>query len=250
MSGPPQSAHIDGMGTMIRKVLGYGLTDLVPADDRINWDSPLLDMTAAPSFDAFADHLLAAPRSDQLHDASEDARFVSARYPHRDLSDCVVHDPESGSERVLVLVPPPYYSEWLRADDTFDYMEAHFEGEPTLEPLIQELRTGIPPFDGRWMDKETGAELHKFNMFRRLLQSGDASPEKLLAAAHHIAALPNTDADPATNVEPLFADAAAAATRLIRLIPIEVRELASFGALFTSPDVWKSLVPVHYTYWA
>ena len=237
------------MGTMIRKVLGYGLTDLEPADDRINWDSPLLDITAAPSFSSFADRLetVTATQFNQLDYASEDVRFLSAKYPHRDLSDCVVHDAENGSERVLVLAPPSYYSEWLRSDDTFDYMEAHFGGEPTLKPKVTELGTGIPPFDGRWMDKETGFELRKFGMFRRLVQSGDASPEKLLSAARHIAPVPETKA---AGTEPLFADASVAAGRLTRLVPPEVRELASFGALFTDPDTWKSLVPIHYTYWA
>jgi hypothetical protein len=33
-------------------------------------------------------------------------------------------------------------------------------------------------------------------------------------------------------------------------VPAEIRELATFGNLFTDPGIWTSLVPVHYTYWS
>ncbi|MBG0738731.1 hypothetical protein IV500_04770 [Paeniglutamicibacter antarcticus] len=253
------------MSTMICKVLGYGLTDLQHGDDRMNWESPLLDFTAAPTFTEFADHPATVKgREFSWLEPAECVRRMGDAHPHRSLDSCVVHNAESGSESVLVLVPPSRANDWSRSDDTFDYLEAHFGDEPDMEPVVRELRTGITPFDGLWMDRETGAELHKFGMFRRLLQSGDPSPERLLAAARSIAVLPNFDADetlgelaagtitgkPVTDTEPLFHDADVAEDRLVRLVPAEVRELASFGHLFTDPDTWKSLVPVHYTYWS
>ncbi|MFB9714064.1 hypothetical protein [Arthrobacter methylotrophus] len=110
---------------------------------------------------------------------------------------------------------------------------------------------GIDPFDGLPM------------RFRRLLQDG-ATPEQLLAAARKISPVPDFDEyeiltslvlgnpmeKPAVESEPLFRDAGAAADRLVRLVPAEIRELASFGNLFTDPGTWKTPVPVHYTYWS
>jgi hypothetical protein len=36
------------MSSTIRKVLGYGLTDVQASDPRINWNSPLLDFNVVP----------------------------------------------------------------------------------------------------------------------------------------------------------------------------------------------------------
>jgi hypothetical protein len=253
------------MSSTIKKVLGYGLTDIQANDPRINWASPLLDFTAAPTFTDFADHLAAVKgREFDWLDPADCVRRLGQAHPRRSLDDCVVYAAETGSDEVLVLVPPSQADDWLRSDDTFDYIEAHFGDEPNLDPVVRELRMGIAPFDGLWMDRETGVELQKVSLFRRLLQSGDATPERLLAAAQKISPVPDFDADaalealatgsraekPAAGSEPLFRDAGVAADRLVRLVPAEVRELAAFGKLFTDPDTWTSLVPVHYTYWS
>jgi hypothetical protein len=253
------------MSSTIRKVLGYALTYVQADDPRINWASPLLDFTAAPTFTDFADHLdTVQGREFSWRDPADCVRRIGQAHPTRGLDDCVVYNAETGSAKVLVLVPPSQADEWLRSGDTFDYVEAHFGDEPNLDPVVRELRMGIAPFDGLWMDKKTGAELQKTSLFRRLLQSGDATPEKLLAAARFISPVPDFDADsalealatgepakkPASDAEPLFRDAGEAADRLVRLVPAEVRELAAFGNLFTETDTWTSLVPVHYTYWS
>ena len=253
------------MSSMIRKVLGYGLTDVQANDPRINWDSPLLDFTAAPTFTDFADHLAAVKdREFNWLDPADTVRALGQAHPSRGLDDCVAYNTETGSAEVLVLVPPSQADDWLRSDDTFDYIEAHFGDEPSLDPVVRELRVGIAPFAGLWMATAPGAELQKACLFRRLLQSGHATPEQLLAAARKISPVPDFDEDaalaaltagaptqkPAVEPEPLFRDAGVAADRLVRLVPAEVRELAAFGNLFTYPGTWTSLVPVHYTYWS
>lgn len=235
------------MSSMIRKVLGYGLTDVHADDPRINWESPLLDFTAAPTFTEFADHLdTVRGREFGWLDPADTVRRLGQAHPTRGLDDCVAYNAESGSDEVLVLVPPSQVNDWLRSDDTFDYIEAHFGDEPNLDPVVRELRMGIAPFDGLWMDKQTGAELQKVSLFRRQLLSGDATTEQLLAAARKITPTEKL----ADETEPIFRDAGEAADRLVRLVPAEVRELAAFGDLFTDPGTWTSLVPVHYTYWS
>lgn len=252
------------MSSNIRKVLGYGLTDVQANDPRINWQSPLLDFTAAPTFTDFADHLDAVKgREFRWLDPADCVRRIGEAHPGRGLDDCVVYDAEHGSDEVLVLVPPSQAGDWMRLDDTFDYIEAHFGDEPDLDPVVRELRVGIAPFDGLWMDSQTGVELQKVSLFRRLLQSSDTTPERLLAAARKISHVPDFDEyealtalvlgtqaeKPADETEPIFRDAGVAADRLARLVPSEVRELAAFGELFTDSGTWTSLIPVHYTYW-
>jgi hypothetical protein len=253
------------MSSTIRKVLGYGLTDLEPGDSRINWASPLLDFTAAPTFTDFAGHLdTVKGREASWLDPAETVRSIGQVHPRRTLDDCVVYNVETGSEKVLVLVPPSQVNDWARSDDTFDYVEAHFGDEPNLDPVVRELRMGIAPFDGLWMDKWTGVELQKTERFRRLLQSGDATPEQLRTAVRFISPVPGFDADeavtslnpdtpavkPKPDDGPFFTDSGVAAERLVRLVPAEIRELAAYGNLFTDPGTWTSLVPVHYTYWS
>jgi hypothetical protein len=255
---------MSGMSSNIRKVLGYGLTDLVDNDPRINWESPLLDFTAAPKFTEFAGHLATVKgREFSWLDPADSVHRFGQTHPLRGLDDCVVYNAETGSDKALVLVPPSQANDWMRLDDTFDYIEAHFGDEPNMDPVVRELRMGIAPFDGLWMDKQTGVELQKVSLFRRLLQSGNATPEQLLAAARKISPVPDFDEyealtslvlgtpvdKPTVETEPLFRDAGEAADRLARLVPAEVRELAKFGELFTDPGTWTSLVPVHYTYW-
>lgn len=246
---------MNGMSSTIRKVLGYGLTDIQPGDPRINWASPLLDFTAAPAFTEFADHLAGVSgREFSWLDPAYVVHGIGQSQPTRGLDDCVVYNAETGSDEVLVLVPPSQANDWLRSGDTFDYVEAHFGDEPNLEPVVRGLRTGIEPFDGLWMDKQTGVELQKTSLFRRLIQSDDATPEQLLAAARKISSVTDPDSRAAAPTPadpgPLFQDAGEAADRLVRLVPAEIRELALFGNLFTDPGIWTSLVPVHYTYWS
>lgn len=232
---------------MIRKVLGYGLTDVQAGDPRINWESPLLDFTAAPTFTDFAGHLDAVKgREVSWLNPADTVRRLGQAHPRRGLDDCVAYNAETGSAAVMVLVPPSQAGDWMRSDDTFDYIEAHFPDEPDLDPVVRELRMGIAPFDGLWMDKWTGIELRKTERFRRLLQSGVASPGELLTAARFIAPVPDFDEyealtslvlgtpieKPATNDGPFFADSGVAAERLVRLVPAEVRELSAFGNLF------------------
>jgi hypothetical protein len=251
------------MSSCIKKVLGYDLTDLEPGDARINWDSPLLDFTLAPTYTDFATHLDSVTnRESRWLEPAEAVRGIGAADPHRRLADCVVHNAETGSPKVMVLVPPSRASDWMRTDGTFDYIEAHFDDGPDLEPVVRELRMGIEPFDGLWMDKANGVELQKVSMFRRLLQDG-ASAEQLHAAVRFISPVPVFDEyetlmslvlgtplkKPAPE-GPYFPDAGVAAERLVRLVPTEIRELAAFGNLFTDPGTWTSLIPIHYTYWS
>ncbi|MET4143963.1 hypothetical protein [Arthrobacter sp. UYCo732] len=232
------------MSLRIRKVLGYALTDVVPSDPRINWDSPLLEQGVTLAFSDFVRHLeTAGPFEDpELEDIDMVRAGIGDLYGYR-LGSCVVHSFDYGLPNVMALVPPSYADTWLQDDNLFDYVEAHLGGEADTDPTLSDV-PGIDPFDGRWMDKATGLELnHNYvRGYRRALELDDEQQD---AAARRIciAGRPRPET-------PLFADAATAASRLTRLVPGEIRELARLGNLFTDPDVWTSLRPVLYTYWA
>jgi hypothetical protein len=238
------------MSLRIRKVLGYALTDVVPSDPRINWDSLLLYQGTSLTFGDFVRHLEA---SEPFEDADlEDVGYVRAaitdQLPHRlayQLSSCVVHSFDHGLSNVMVLVPPSYSSTWIQDDNLFDYVEAHLSGEADTDPSLHDV-PGIDPYDGRWMDKETGLELnHNYvRGYRRALAlNSDTKQHDVAAQRISIARRPRPEA-------PLFADAATAAERLTRLVPWEIRELARLGNLLTEQSTWTALRPVLYTYWS
>ncbi|WP_422759129.1 hypothetical protein [Paenarthrobacter sp. C1] len=234
------------MSLRIRKVLGYALTDIVPDDPRINWDSPLLDLVGVrPTFGDFVDHLEAAdPFEDpELEDVDMVRAGIGRQLPYR-LGSCVVHSFDYGLPNVMTLVPPSYATTWIQDDNIFDYVEAHLGGEADTEPALYDV-PGIDPFDGRWMDKEAGLELnHNYvRGYRRALELNDTEQQEIAARRITVAGHPRPET-------PLFPDAATAAERLTRLVPGEVRELAAFGNLFTEPRIWTSLRPVLYTYWS
>lgn len=232
------------MSTEIRKVLGYALTDVVSDDIRINWDSPLLSTRKSrPSFIDFANWLETEESPFEPLDV-EAIRSDGEAHPYRSVGSCVVHSFHYGLPNVMVLVPPSREDTWIQKDNLFDYIEAHLGDGPSVEPTLNDV-PGIPPFDGRWMDKVTGLELnHTFvSGFRRSLEL-NGNPEQHLLAARKIAVLGRPRPE-----EALFQDAAAALDRVVRLVPAEARELAAIGDLFTDPDIWKTLRPVLYTYW-
>jgi hypothetical protein len=234
------------MGTRIRKVLGYALTDVVPADTRINWDAPLLDLVGcSPTFGDYVRHLEASgPFEDpELEDLGMISGELERVRPYR-LGQCVVHSFDYGMPNVMVLVPPSYSSTWIRDDDVMDYIEAHLGDGPSTDPTLHDV-PGIDPYDGRWMDKATGLELNHnyvWGYHRGLAFNSD--PAHLDIAARRIKVAGRTRPE-----TPLFPDAATASERLTRLVPGEVRELAKLGQLFTDQDTWTSLRPVLYTYW-
>lgn len=233
------------MGTRIHKVLGYALTDVAPSDPRVNWDSPLLDLVQGrPTFGDFVKHLeTSGPFQDsELEDIGMVRGELERVSPYR-LGSCVVHSFDYGLPNVLALVPPSYSATWIRDDDVMDYIEAHLGGGPDTEPTLHDV-PGIDPYDGRWMDKATGLELNDNYVrgYRRSLALNDTEQQDIAARRISYSGRPRPE-------EPLFADAATAAERLTRLVPAEVRELATLGELFTDQSTWTSLRPVLYTFW-
>ncbi|MCU6481292.1 hypothetical protein [Arthrobacter sp. A2-55] len=240
------------MGTRIRKAIGYALTDLEENDPRINWASPLLDFElfdgTSPdgepmTFDGLADYIA---RNNPGSPIPGLLRVEAKIRPYTPLNDCVIHDTEGGDPAVLVVVPPSYLGSWTHSDDDIDYIEAHFGEGPDTDPVVTPVPGGFYPFNGVFMDRQTGLDLiaGRTMGFRHGIRDG-VSPEELDGLARNI----RLDGDPVDTPGP-FTNAAEAVDRITPRLPEEVKHLASFGALFTDPLGWSGLRPVHYKWWS
>lgn len=245
------------MSLLIRKVLGYALTDLAAADPRINQDSPLLfwsrfedddETFVVPTLDSYAAWLeeKAAAGDGGFGTRTEASLLCNARTQklhHLNLIHTVVHRDESGPE-TLVLIPPAYLHRWCRSDDTIDYIEAALlPDDAGRDDSLIHLKTGIGAYASRFMDVD-GTELNA-NAERFLLLARDGMPDyELDSLASDIEPLDPIDC------RHLYASSAEASARIVPYVPSDLRRLADYGQLFTSDDVWKQLRPVLYSYWA
>jgi hypothetical protein len=228
------------MGIRIHRVLGYGLTDLVPKDPRVNWDSPLLagEASARDYYSWLEARREASPETFRFsmdwamlrHDGAE----ACGRWPW------AVHDSEYGLPEVLV-VRPATMTDWSRYDDTIDYMtETYPWREDSQSNHVQVFAHGPFPFNGSYMDKRDGRRLPDLVFpWWQIQNSRQRDPDQDALGALDVFSL-----------EMGFAGHAEAKENIVPEVPDEIRDLAEFGQLFTKPDVWLQLRPVLYTYWS
>lgn len=229
------------MGIRVHKFLGWGLTDVKPEDERINWDTWLLGYEGAPSPE---DYLA------WLEKRQDDQRFT-LDYAHlkhlpppsgkwdrdRDMTGCAVHRDEFGLPEVLVLRPLAHH-DWFRFDDTIDYMEETYPWtDGSQQNRVKVYDHGPFPYNAAYMDMRDGRVLPRDVMTWWRLQS-DASGSDDKAKALEIFAKGCG-----------FASHAEALENVRPEVPEEIRDLAEFAQLFTHAGVWRQLRPLLYTYW-
>ena len=133
---------------------------------------------------------------------------------------------------------------WFRSGDSIDWWEASLKPDGQGDDArLDFLPSGPSPYSDRFMDidgTELNAAAARFMMLAREGLSGDELDEE----ASWIRRL-----DPKAHGQVYFSGADALA-RIVPHVPAGVRNLAEYGQLFTSDDVWKQLRPVLYTYWA
>ncbi|HEX9225348.1 MAG TPA: hypothetical protein VF885_01675 [Arthrobacter sp.] len=244
------------MSLRLNKALGYALTDLVENDPRINQNSPLLFWSrfedededfVVPTLESYTSWLETNAAAGQggfgtRTEASLLRNARGRRLHHLELANAVVHRDESGPE-TLVLIPPVYLHRWCRDDDDIDYIEASLLHDAGRDNSLVVLPRGIGAHASRFMDRD-GTELDA-NAEKFIFFAGQGMPEEELDnIASRIKPLDRTDD------RRLYANAAEARDHIVPCVPSDLRRLADYGQLFTSDDVWKSLRPVLYTYWA
>jgi hypothetical protein len=234
------------MSTRIHKVMGYGLTDVAHeghriTDSRINTESFLLDRSLEEVELSF-DQWLAERYPGNLDAAVERQALKSNE--SSEAHKAVTWEGEFGLPNVLV-VRPASEPRWHRYDDPIDYQEEAIRGKFT-DYRVESTIGGIHPYEGLWMDAWTGEQItgkqaDVVRVWRRLVN------EPLKDGV--------TEADRAAVLDKVaqglgfgLADHAEAEQLIVPLVPDVIRWVCEWGELFTSPDVWRQLRPVLYTY--
>jgi hypothetical protein len=247
------------MGLRLHKVIGWALTDLLPgkdgwghADPRVNWEAEPFghDGRTGREYLPWLAKRVADRRLPGLeqwfsldHAMLRDPATLG-RLGGKGVWESVTYDTEGGLPTVLV-IRPFTLPDWSRTDDSIDYAaETNMTG--TLmgdRAWVLPLRNGIHPYNGVYMDAETGENLpHQAVQWARLrngLADQGADPEE----AERVL----TKAAPLFTPYKTYAEAQA---RVVQRVPLEVRDVAEYLGLFTHAGVWRQLRPVLYTYWA
>jgi hypothetical protein len=233
------------VGIRVHKILGYGLTDVTHtdwdiADPRINPDSFWVTRSEPETtYFEFLTEKLSKVEGDR--DFALELELHFHRDQEEDGTDSFTwKNAETGLPNVLI-VRPIGHPRWYRFDDPLDYEEEYLRGSSMVH-RVDLLESGPHPYEGLYMDAETGERLTNDGAvisWRRLLRK-----------------LPEDDSDKRMRLLDMLATAIGyeshdeAMRRVVPLVPEEVRRVCEWAGLFTSPTGWKDLRPMLYTYWA
>lgn len=235
------------MGLRIHKALGWGLTDLQACggDSRVNWGADPFKYEGRTGFD-YLPWLVARHENDKPYFSYDWVVLSSSdgleKFGKKNVFKAVTYSPEYGKPEVLV-IRPFTLTDWSRSDDSIDYA-GEMLTHPGAEDWWQPVRgSGLHPFEGLFMDAETGENLpHSVIQWVRLV---NGLAERLV---------PEEDAMSGLNALALsqtpYATHEEAKARIVPRVPEEVRDVAEFLELFTDGTVWRQLRPLLYTYWA
>lgn len=227
------------MGIRINKMCGWGLTDLVEDDPRINWGSRYFDYRLS---DYNVDEFLKDAKERDYYTYGLDAmlvrdwRKIGKKDP--EMGACAVFgSPDSGLENV-VCIRPMSSPEWHRFDDTLDWLEAG--GEP--DSSVRVLDHGIFPYDSLYMDARTGEVLKNGVEVRRWVRIVERAGEESLDAV-----VQGEIAGVFEKVNRMTYEYAK--KFVVPNVPGDVRAVVDYLGIFADPEAWKSLRPMIYTYW-
>lgn len=241
------------MGIRIHKFIGWGLTDVqtdgeyTVTDPRINAER-LGDLNAyeGPTLREYRDWLdknrekdgFGLPRGllDDWWLRDEKAKEGLDERLSGHVGGCIRYNPEYGLKNVLA-IRPVSCDDWERYDDMIDWIEeTYFHVEDNSQyDRVEELPSGIYPFNGAFMDKRTGQRVSSDIMWWvRTKNDGDD--------------LGQIEMDTLAQAGS-FADHADALENCVPHVPEEIRALCKFTGIFTNEDVWKDLRPILYVWW-
>lgn len=242
------------MGIRIHKFAGYGLSDVKNKsgridDPRVNADAPILDLESEemPNAEGYYEFLKAKveeqKKTSDFRMFNSDFYFLDNLSSFRDapwLENCIHNgDSKTQTEGLLILQPISMSRQWSRNDDDLDYLEAVDSGNiENLKTKIIKPSTAIGGSAGLWMD-ETGERLsteraHFWNMIQKEtfenFDPEDSSGNVLAKAAG-------------------FKNWEEGYNSVAPYVPEEVRLLAEYTGIFTTPDVVLELRPIYCSYW-
>lgn len=242
------------MGIRIHKMCGYGLTDVVEDDPRINYKSPIFTYEIGGD-DALRDFVKFSTSRTLTAPTLLDYQFVQQqldrtdKIPYRekyDIQDCVEWGTEDGGLQNVLCLRPVTSNDWRRGDDMLDWLdETYVHGSnDTLASTLKVLPHGIYPYSGLYMDKRTGKRVmgHEVMTWVRAWTNIEKDQQEEMLAKDPSVLDEITTTFGMTSVE--------AHENIVPEVPDEIRNLAEFLELFTDENTWKDLRPMMYNWWS
>lgn len=245
------------MGIRIHKMLGYALTDVVDGDPRINWDSKIFQYHSEgrevlEEFLEFSDRI-SKPYSLSGIDKSMITSQLAAidageKIPWNekyDVQNSFAWGTSDGGLNNVFCIKPVTCADWYRFDDIMDYVEENYIHSPGgVQDRVNVIPHGHYPYSGIYMDKRTGERIkgYDINAWVRAWTNLPAKEQKKIMKTDPSLFDDFSSGFGMTHVE--------AVENVAPFVPEDVRNVADFMDVFTSPDVWKELRPVIYTWWA
>jgi hypothetical protein len=241
------------VGIRVTKVLGYGLTDVKTrkyniADSRINRKSPLLNWDADETLDDYIEWLRVS--TSDPNDLSKGFNIDRWYFKEQEQADFdwykrtgtnrpadLVHHGIEYMEKNVLLIRPLFCKDWRRYDDPIDYIEENFKykDEDTMANWYREIPEGIFPYSGSFMNARTGESVKDgITLWRVMTWKNWDKIYDLETKA----------------IECGFDSVEDMKENFVPTVPECVKDLVTWGNLFTNDNVWKQLRPMIYTYWS
>lgn len=247
------------MGIRLKKVLGYGLTDLVSdncriADPRVRVDDDEFEDILNKKVSEYAEFIDA--RIDELKTEQEglegDEKWA-IRSREMDLSlvrmglndenkkerlyNLITYSPEYGLDNVLVFTPAGM-SDWKRSGDSIDYAEL-IGVENYQEDTVKICEGGLYPWESLWIDKRDSRVINPYKAvsLRRDQDFDLGTNAKNIAWKDSIAKSCGFNSFPE------------AKANMIPGVPEAIKTFNDFTGILT-PEGLLDLRPVLYNYWS
>lgn len=241
------------MGIRIKRMLGYGLTDVEceengeVTDSRFNLDDGWFGLDWEDREDKHIEdyicHLdnLTKSNPDSLMTSIdkmnlEDALECNKRW---EFYDVIHHDSEFGAPNVVLF--QQWHNDWTRRDDIIDYMEAE-----NSKPSVNVLKRPIYPYDG-WIHSETGESTYGETKYK----TKDGTTVSTVDTYAKIVQSINMGFPNQTMIEKAgFSSIEEAKEKIIPKIPEGVQEYLKYLKVFKDEKTYLQLRPMIYTYWS
>lgn len=239
----------------MKRVIGYGLTDVVQADneitdERFNLESPVFKYDHKKlKLDLYRAFIKGRDRTEHsLLNSFEKDKSLKKRFDVEDSFHFGTTD--FGLGTVFCVVPLWLQHEWVRHEDTIDMLIDGYVLGHSGDDWVKTLRSGIYPYSGTYMDKRTGERITKdIGSWARVMSNNRYGEWKLPPRVRR------RGADGIELMDTLawlggFKTHAEAMEFCRPHVPEEVRDLCEFGEVFKDSRAVLDFVPMIYTYWS
>lgn len=224
------------MGIRLKKALGYGIAlSTQELKEQVNLAN--LDIAMPKSL---AEYKASLSASSEHTDSEMLLRYwIDKNLEKREIADFVHLEKVSKENFALVIIPIPMISEWLRWDNSIDYVEYELKFSDGRYPQQSEI-TWLPyapyPYSGLYMDAISGERISQYHVDLWKFLKDNKDTENGALVQRLLDVLEVSSLDEADN-------------RIVPHVPEEVRNFIEWLGLFKNPDQWKSLRPVLGSFW-